>query len=177
MKILMLEGSPHRHGSSDCLAEAFEKGAHEAGHEVESIWVGQGEIHPCLGCDHCAMDGPCVFQDEMEGIQKRILDCDLLVFVTPVYYFGMSAQLKAVIDRFYAFNGRLCRKRLKTALIAAAWDDDDDVMRYLAAHYDKLCRYLNFQDQGMVLGTGCGTLSMTKNSGFVEKAHAFGRSL
>ena len=66
---------------------------------------------------------------------------------------------------------------MKTALIAAAWDSNDWTMEDIAHHYKTLCRYMNFQDMGMILGKGCGSVSMTKNSGFPEKAYELGRSL
>ena len=101
----------------------------------------------------------------------------MAVFVTPVYYFGMSAQLKMVIDRFYSYTMKLSAKRLKTVLIAAAWDNDADVMPCLKAHYEKLCRYMHFKNCGMILGTGCGTPSMTKNSNHMQEAYQLGKSL
>ena len=113
----------------------------------------------------------------MAALRDRLLDADLAVFVTPIYYFGMSAQLKTVIDRFYSFNTQLSGKRLKTVLIAAAWDGDDKTMSYLKEHYLGLCAYLGFRNQGMVLGTGCGTPAMTKGTRHMSAAYDLGRSL
>ena len=100
-----------------------------------------------------------------------------LVFVTPIYYFGMSAQLKTVIDRFYSFNSELMEKALKTMLIAAAWDSNDWTMKDISAHYETLCRYLNFKDQGQILGIGCGNVSMTKSTEFPEQAYRLGKTI
>ena len=113
----------------------------------------------------------------MARVREQLLASDLAVFVTPLYYFGISAQLKMVIDRFYSFNGELTAKKLKTVLIAAAWDSNDWTMRELQSHYQTLCRYLHFQDQGMILGVGCGTVSMTKATEFPDKAYALGRKV
>ena len=117
MRILIITSSPHGKGasSSNLLAEHFARGAAEAGHTVETFDAGHADLHPCLGCNHCGMAGPCVRKDDMAAARAAILACDILVFVTPLYYFGMSAQLKTLIDRFYAFNGELSAKRLKTA--------------------------------------------------------------
>ena len=177
MKILVIEGSPHKNGSSNLLAGQFIKGAKEAGHEAAVFDAAHADIHPCLGCDACGMNGNCVQKDDMAACEKMIMEADMLVFVTPIYYFGMSAQLKMVIDRFYSFNSRLSGSGKKTALITAAWDSNADVMPYIRDHYQKLCRYLGFQDRGMVLGTGCGTPSMTKNSRFMKEAYELGKSL
>ena len=177
MNILVIESSPHKHGSSNLLAEEFIRGAKERGHQVEIFDAARADLHPCLGCDACGMSGPCVQKDDMAELRRQILASDMAAFVTPLYYFGMSAQLKTVIDRFYSFNGQLSARRLKTALIAAAWDRNDWTMRDLSAHYQTLCRYLNFKDQGMILGTGCGTASQTRASRFPKLAYAFGKSL
>lgn len=177
MKIVVIEGSPHKKGSSNLLAEQFMQGAKEAGHTVSILDAAHMNIHPCIGCGHCGMDGDCTWNDDVVQIKEALLSSDMAVFVTPVYYFGMSAQLKMVIDRFYSYTMKLSGKRLKTALIAAAWDSDEDVMPCLEAHYQKLCRYMNFKDCGRILGTGCGTPSMTKRSIHMKEAYQLGKSL
>ena len=104
MRILMIESSPHRHGSSNLLAERFMEGAKEAGHQIEVFDAARANLHPCLGCDACGMAGPCSQKDDMADLRAKLLETDVAVFVTPLYYFGMSAQLKSMIDRFCAFN-------------------------------------------------------------------------
>ena len=177
MKIAVLEGSPNRQGSSHMLAEEFAKGAGEAGHEVILISAAHSKISPCTGCVSCGYDGPCVQKDDMERIRPEILGADMLVFVTPLYYYGMSAQLKILLDRFCAINGSIQRKKMKSALISAAWNSDDWTFDALKAHYHTLVKYLNFQDQGMVLGKGCGTQSMTAGSKYPKTAYKLGKSL
>ena len=177
MMITVIEGSPHKHGSSNMLADNFIRGAREAGHTVEVFDAAHSDIHPCLGCDHCGMNGPCAIKDDIPKVRDMLLGSDMLVFVTPLYYFGVSAQLKMVIDRFYSYTTRLSGRHMKSALIAAAWDSNDWTMADLEHYYSTVCRYMNFRDQGMILGTGCGTPSMTESSGFCQEAYEFGRSL
>ncbi len=177
MKIVVIKGSPHKNGSSNMLAKQFIKGAKENGHDITEIDAAHINIHPCIGCDFCGMNGECSQKDDNRQIRDALLSADMAVFVTPVYYFGMSAQLKMVIDRFYSYTMKLSAKHLKTALITAAWDSNDDVMPYLAEHYKKLCRYMNFTDMGMILGTGCGTPSMTAGSIHNEEAYRLGKSI
>ena len=177
MKIVIVKGSPHKNGSSNMLVEQFAKGAREAGHTVVEMDAAHMNIHPCLGCGHCGMDGPCAQKDDMQLLRDALLSADMAVFVTPVYYFGISAQLKTVIDRFYSYTLRLSGKHLKTALIAASWDSNEDVMPYIVQYYQKLCRYMNFTDCGMILGTGCGTPSMTRGSRHMGEAYRLGKSL
>jgi multimeric flavodoxin WrbA len=177
MRIVILESSPNRHGSSNLLAERFAQGAQEAGHQVAFVDVAHADIHPCTGCVHCGYEGPCVQKDDVEGIRRQLLAADMVVFVTPLYYYGMSAQLKTMVDRFCAFNSSLQAKHLKSALLAAAWNSDSWTFAALEAHYQTLVRYLNFQDMGMVLGTGCGTPAMTARSPFPQAAYRLGRQL
>ncbi len=111
----------------------------------------------------------------MEKIRPEILDAGMLVFVTPLYYYGMSAQLKTLIDRFCAFNGSIQRKHMKSALLSAAWNNDSWMFEALEVHYKTLVKYLNLEDCGMVLGKGCGTLSMTKHSQYPEQVFRLGK--
>ncbi|NBH15858.1 flavodoxin family protein [Lachnospiraceae bacterium] len=177
MKIVVLEGSPHKNGSSNMLTGQFIKGAEESGHTVEVFPVAHMDMHPCLGCEYCGMNGECVHKDDNHIIRDALLAADMVVLVTPIYYFGMSAQLKMVIDRFYSYTTRLSDKHLKAVLITTAWDSDKDVMACTEAQYKKLCSYMNFENCGMVLGTGCGTPYMTRTTKHMEAAYKFGKSV
>lgn len=177
MKIVILEGSPNKNGSSNLLAKQFIRGAEEAGHTVKIIDAAHANLHPCIGCIHCGYEGPCVQKDDMEQFRKQILDADMMVFVTPLYYYGMSAQLKILIDRFCAMNSSIHRKHMKSALLTVAWNTDNWTFEALESHYKTLVRYLNLDDQGMILGYGCGTVSMTKRSIYPDKAYQLGRNL
>ena len=177
MKIVVLEGSPNKAGSSNLLADNFVRGAKESGHSVQIIDVAHANIHPCTGCIHCGYEGPCVQKDDVERIRQMILAADMLVFVTPLYYYGMSAQLKIMIDRFCAFNSSIQRKRMKSALLTVAWNSDNWTFDALQAHYQTLVRYLNLEDMGMVLGRGCGSPAMTQQSRFPKQAYELGRGI
>lgn len=177
MKIIVLEGSPNKHGSSNLLADEFIRGAKEAGHQVTIADAAHADIRPCTGCIACGYEGPCAQKDDVAQIRKDILASDMMVFVTPLYYYGMSAQLKALIDRFCAFNSSMNRKHMKSALLTVAWNADDWTFDALEAHYNTLVRYLNFEDMGTVLGYGCGSISVTKRSKYPAEAYEFGRNL
>ena len=102
MKIVVLKGSPNINGSTAMLVDNFIKGATEAGHTIDEIDAAHSNISPCIGCVHCGYEGECVLNDDMDKIRQKILDSDMLVFATPLYYYGMSAQLKTLIDRLIA---------------------------------------------------------------------------
>ena len=177
MKITVLFASPNEGGSTAILTEAFKRGATEAGHTVSVIDITKKNIAPCIGCVSCGYEGPCVQKDDMQGVKNELLSSEMIVFATPLYYYGMSAQLKTVVDRFCSFNGSLTRKRMKSALLSVAWNADDWTFTALSAHYNTLVRYLKLQDQGQILGYGCGTPSMTQSSLYPQKAYELGKSL
>ena len=116
-------------------------------------------------------------KDDVEIIRKKLLQSDMVVFATPLYYYGMSAQMKTMVDRFCAFNSSLNSRHLKSALLTVAWNADDWTFDALEAHYKTLVRYINFDDKGMVLGYGCGTPAMTRRSHHLREAYQLGRSL
>lgn len=177
MKIIVLEGSPNKEGSSNLLAERFIAGAKETGHDVRVIDTAHADIKPCTGCVACGYEGLCVQKDEVQRIRKSILEADMMVFVTPLYYYGMTAQMKTLIDRFCAFNSSINRKHMKSALLTVAWNADNWTFDALEAHYDTLVKYLNMQDMGKVLGRGCGTVSMTNHTKYPELAYQLGKKL
>ena len=178
MKILILKSSGNRHGSSNLLADAFIRGAEEAGHTITEYDLLRADLRPCLGCNHCGMAGPCVQKDDFEnGLKELLRQTDMIVFVMPVYYYSWPAQLKTVVDRFYSFTGELTRMKKKTALLTVAWDNTDSAFDLVKAYYGRICAYMSFQDQGMVIGKGCGTPEMTRSSVFMKEAYQLGRSI
>ena len=89
----------------------------------------------------------------------------------------MTAQLKTIVDRFCAFNFKLTAKHMKSALLTVAWNSDDWTFDALTAHYKTLVRYLDLDDQGMILGAGCGTPAMTRRSRYIQEAYDLGKNL
>ena len=100
MNILVLQSSPNLKGSTAILADEFACGAREAGHAVTRVDVDRLEIAPCTGSIACGYEGPCAQHDDMDALRRQILSADMLVLATPLYYYGMTAQLKTVVDRF-----------------------------------------------------------------------------
>lgn len=177
MKIVVLMGSPNRQGSSNLLARQFKAGAESVGHNVQVVDAAHAKILPCTGCLHCGYDGPCILKDDMEQISREVLSADLVAFVTPLYYFGMPAQMKLLIDRFCSMNGRLQKKQMQSVLIATAGGSDTWSFLALETHYFSLVQYLHFQDKGRILAAGCGTLQATSQSEFPSMAYALGQKL
>lgn len=176
MKILVLTGSPRKNGNSNTLADYFIKGAEEAGHTVFRFDAAFKDVHPCIGCNSCGMNGPCVFKDDFEFVRKHITDADMVVFATPMYYFGMSAQLKAVIDRFYAVNGQIHRPK-KAALILTYADNSPEKEGVIINHYTVLLNYLGWQDAGQIIAAGVWQAGAVNHTDYPRQAYELGKSL
>ena len=102
-KVLILSGSPRKGGNSDILCDEFLRGAQDAGHKAEKIRVAEKKVAPCSGCYYCSTHGgACVHKDDMADILQKMIDADVIVLASPVYFYSISAQLKAVIDRTVA---------------------------------------------------------------------------
>lgn len=176
MKITVITGSPHKAGTSALLADKFIAGAEKNGHKVFRFNAAFKNIHACTGCNACGMNGPCVFKDDIEReLMPELLDSDMIVLVTPLYYYDMSAQLKTVIDRFYSrtydINGK------QSVLLAAGGSNTPLTMRSIAKHYETLAGYMHWQDRGRVLAPGCPTRETVAKTEYPQKAFELGMSL
>ena len=176
MNILVLTGSPREHGNSNTLASHFIRGASEAGHTVTRFDAALKNVHPCIACNSCGMNGPCVFKDDFEFVREHIIPADLVAFVTPMYYFGISAQLKAVIDRFYAINGSIHTPKQAVLIMTYANNSKRNESPILT-HYDVLLEYLGWTDAGRIIVPGVWTAGSVDRTSYPDQAYRLGRSL
>lgn len=176
MKILVITGSPRKNGNSNTLAEHFIKGAEEAGHKVVRFDSAFKNVHPCIACNKCGMNGECVFKDDFEFVRNNIVDADAVVFATPMYYFGISAQIKAVIDRFYAINGQIHVPK-KSVLILTYADTSSKEAQPIINHYETLLNYLGWSDAGKVIASGVWTEGSVNNTQYPKQAYELGKNI
>ncbi len=102
MKVLGIAGSPRRGGNTDLLLEQVMEGAGSAGAQTETIVISRLEISPCRHCDGCLREGKCVIDDDMQMIYPKLREADRLVIASPIFFMGLTAQTKAMIDRCQA---------------------------------------------------------------------------
>ncbi|MBU3156601.1 flavodoxin family protein [Clostridium estertheticum] len=177
MKITVITGSPHKKGTSALLADKFIEGANEAGHEIFRFDAAFEEVKPCLACEYCAShDGQCVRKDVMNTWYEKLIEADMIVFVTPLYYYGMSAQIKAVIDRFHANNAKLAGNK-KSMLLATSYGTDDWTMEALEKNYEFILRFMNWNDAGKLFATGCPVRELIEQTDFPNQAYVLGKSI
>ena len=176
MKILVITGSPRKNGNSNTLADNFIKGAQEAGHNVVRFDSAFKDVHPCVACNKCGMNGQCVFKDDFEFVKANIVDADAVVFATPMYYFGISAQIKAVIDRFYAINGQIHVPK-KAVLLMTYADTSAKEAQPIINHYEALLNYLGWSDAGKVIASGVWTAGDVNNTQYPKQAYELGKNI
>lgn len=178
MKITVITGSPHEHGTSFLLADKFIEGAEAAGHEVYRFNAAFEETNPCVACERCRGTGRCVYNDAVsEELIPHVREADMVVFITPLYYYGMSSHLKIVVDRLHAINGELAGKNKQSILMATSHNSDDWTMTALQAHYEAIVRHFGWKDQGRVLAVGCGVREQIEASEFPQRALEIGQSI
>ena len=148
MNILILQGSPRANGNTAWMAEEYKKAAEDAGHTVTLVDVGHKKIAGCMACEYChgKGNGACVQKDDMQEIYPLLAEAEALVLASPIYYFGMSAQIQAPIQRVYNVNKPA--KVKKMALLLSSYSPD--VYDGATAQYRGICSYWEVEDAGVV---------------------------
>lgn len=173
-KIIILVGSVRKGGNTELLARAFAAGA-EKNNDVEIISVADVKVNPCIGCDSCfTRDGNvCVQHDDMTVIYEKLKTADMLVIASPVYFYGISAQLKAVIDRLHTpMRNDFSIKRLALLLVGAA--ELPELFDSILAQYNLVLNYFGLEDAGKVLIRGFRERGAIKDSIYIDEAYSFG---
>lgn len=177
MKIVVITGSPHRHGTSALLADKFIQGAQENGHEIFRFDAAFQDLHPCLACRKCReTENGCVYKDDMELLNPHLLAADMVVFASPIYYYDWTAQLKLAMDRFYA-NGPALRVPKKTALLLTMEDDTMESAAGAIQSYQGMTNFLHWQRVGVISALDCGNLEDMAKTNYPQKAYELGKSL
>lgn len=170
MKITILNGSARKENTA-AMVDAFAEGAKEAGHEVEILQVGRMKIAGCLGCEYCHTkgEGKCVQKDDMEKVIAAYLDCEMVVFASPVYYFAMTAQMNAAIQRVYCIGKP--PKATKAALLLSSGAPNTG--RGAVTSYEDMLAYMGIENAGVFALAGDENKSEPK----LAEIRAFAKSL
>ncbi len=120
MKVLGIVCSPRKNGNTEILVKEALDSAHKLGAEIEMIKVSDVNITPCDGCETCDITGECKIEDDMQGIYTKLLQSDGIIIGSPVYWWGVTAQAKIIIDRTFVFRrGRRLRNKVAGAVVVA----------------------------------------------------------
>jgi len=181
--LVSIHGSPREKANSSILAEHIEIGAREAGAEVHSFTLQSMTIHHCSACDACqkSKDAACVVDDDMQAIYGVLRDADGLILASPIYWFAVSGQMKAFLDRCYALSGpegsQLSGKRIAIALTY----EDADPFRSGAVNalrsFQDMFAYVGAPIVGAVYGTASSAGEIASNAELLNDAQALGWKL
>ena len=178
MKITVITGSPRKNGTSNYMADEFIRGAQESGHEVYRFDSARADVKHCLGCNACAMGAkPCIHKDDFAQLRENLLNSEIIVFVTPIYYFGMSSTIKKVVDRFYSIDPQLKEKQNKGILISVQHAPAEAVKDALNNHYQSIINWLNMENIEIINAIGIESVEHLKQTEYPKQAYNLGKSL
>ncbi|MGM9642443.1 MAG: flavodoxin family protein [Eubacteriales bacterium] len=176
-KVLILSGSPRKGGNSDLLCDEFMRGAKASGNDVEKIRVAEKDIGYCKACYYCkSSGGTCAIHDDMAEVLQKMIEADVIVLASPVYFYSIDAQLKAVIDRTVARWLEVKNKEFYYILTCA-----DAERASCLTSLSCLRGYADCVDgaieKGVIWGTGVYEKGKIKDTPAMQKAYNMGRAV
>lgn len=174
-KVLIISASPRKGGNSDSLCDQFLLGAKEVGHNVEKIFLRDHKINYCLGCGVCNNTHKCVQKDDMKALLDKMVEADVIVLATPVYFYTMDAQLKTFIDRCVPRYTEISDKDVYFIVSAADTDKKN-----LAPTIEGLRGFTRdclegTKEKGIIYGTGAWQVGEVKDLPIYKKTYEMGK--
>ena len=175
--ILVLNGSPKMSGNTAALTDAFCRGAQEAGHTVHVFNVANLSVHPCTDCRYCfEHSGECAIHDDMQQIMPHLYTDDVIVFATPVYFYGFTAQIKTVLDRMICMQ--TSKMTVKGSILLSPYGDTDKtVPKPMIDMYKAFTGYVGWKNLGIITAHGCMDPGDIAGHKALEQAEALGKNL
>lgn len=176
-KVVVISSTPRIGGNSEVLAKQFCKGAEAGGNQVEFVSLRDYNIKYCIGCYACRCIGKCVFGDGMDKIAEKLINADVIVFATPVYFYSMSGQLKVFIDRLTPYYEKI---HADIYMIATQWDSDEKIIENTFNAIRGLTKYCfkNCQEKGLIYGAGLSELGDAEKAyDLLDKAYKMGQNV
>ena len=177
MRIVILDGSPRRGGNTDALVDSFVRGASD-GNDIIVFRVSDMDIAPCTGCESCfrSPDHGCCRRDDMLRIYDAMSGSDVLVLASPVYFYGISSQLKKVIDRFHTpMRNDFAIRSAAIMLVGAA--DLPNLFDPILMQYRMALEFFGLEDLGSVLVRGVRGKGDIAGSPALDEAYELGRAV
>ena len=176
-KVLILSGSPRKNGNSDLLCNEFMRGALESGNEVTKIRVAEKKIAPCMGCYYCTKnDDACAIKDDMADVLQQIIDADVIVLASPVYFYSISAQLKATIDRTVARWLEVKNKEFYYIATCAEAEPEAVETTFACFHGYADC-VEGAVEKGKIAGIGVYEAGAVKDTEYMKVAYEMGKGV
>lgn len=175
--VLILSGSPRKGGNSDLLCDEFLRGAADSGHQVEKIFVHDQKIAPCSACYYCKQSGGrCAIRDDMAEILDKMQAADVIVMASPVYFYSIDAQMKAVIDRCVARWTDIPNKEFYYIMTAA--EDSETVMDCTLECFRGFAACLDgAREMGVIQGKGVYEAGAIRSTKYLKEAYEMGKNV
>ena len=175
MQILVLNGSPRPNGNTKGMVEAFRDGAESAGHHVDVVDVCRMKINGCLACEYCHTKGhgECVQKDDMQKVYAMLKEAEMLVLASPIYYHGITGQVKCVLGRFYSAAYPSKPPKLKKVAMILSSGDANMYDGAMFSYRGDFLDFLGLKDMGVFTAHGGENGSKKK----LAELRAFGESL
>jgi multimeric flavodoxin WrbA len=180
-KVLGVIGSPRKNGNTHVLVSKILEGVQSEGISTDIIFLDDLSIEECDGCHVCWKTEKCVKKDDMSNLYQRIIESDVIVFGTPVYWYGPTALMKSFIDRFVYFNGDKNRKKIqgKLAVIAVPFEEENDAtVAPVVEFFEKSFDFLEINLIGKIIAPGVTKRGEVKEKKeYMEKAYKLGKKV
>lgn len=175
-QILILSSSPRKNGNSQALCEAFARGAQENGNKVNLIRLAQKKIGFCKACDACMRNGgTCIQRDDMAEILKLYQQADVIVLATPVYFYGISAQMKTFIDRTYPIWQHLGKKEVYYIVSAGL---GEEIIQRSLGDLDGFVEHLEqYEIKGRIYAANVMEAGLVLHDSIMEQAYQMGKRI
>lgn len=174
-KVLAISASPRKGGNSDILCDQFLRGAQESGHSVEKIYLHKENLGYCMGCYACRKTKKCVQKDTGNEILEKMVEADVIVFATPVYFYAVSGQMKTLIDRTLPRYSELSGKAY---LIATAAAPTEDAVEGAVSDYKNFLRMIpDLKDDGHIYGLNAWAKGDIIGNTAVNQAYEAGKNI
>lgn len=174
-KVLIISSSPRKGGNSDLLCDRFQVGAESAGHSVEKIFLKNYNIGYCRGCGVCNTTHKCVQADDMAALLDKMVQADVIVLATPVYFYSMDGQLKTFIDRTVPRYTEIANKDFYYIMTAADMDKESLTRTVEGLRGFTLDCLPNANEAGIIYGTGAWQIGEIKATKAYTEAFEVGK--
>jgi multimeric flavodoxin WrbA len=176
--ILVVVGSGVKNSNTNKLADAYIKGAQEKGHLVNKLFLGDKYIQGCKGCRCCQRNGnQCILNDDMQDMYALFNQSDIIVLASPLYFWTITASIKAFIERLYAISTDDLYPKKETYLLMTSDDDQFWTFEQPISYYRFLTKALGWCDKGMCLARGChgGLNKLDVSDQYLSESYQLGK--
>lgn len=175
--VLIISASPRKNGNSDILCDRFAQGAMESGHHVEKVFVASKNISYCCGCGVCNTTHKCIQKDDMAEILDKMVNSDVIILATPVYFYSMDGQMKTFIDRTVPRYTEIKNKDFYFIMTAADTEKAnlERTMEAFRGFTEDCLDGVN--EAGVIYGTGAWQIGEIKNTSAYDEAYNMGKNI